>query len=142
MNEIQGRLAGAFTGYHGGAIFRLSNGQVWQQRRYKYKYKYKYRPQVRIYKEQGRRMMEFDCMDEPIEVVRANIVEEGTIVSDFTGFDGRSRFKFDSGRVWEQAEYKYSYHYAYRPEAIIVDGVDGVVLHVDGMDETVQVRPV
>ncbi len=88
MGEIHSRLAGAFTGYHSGAIFRLTNGQVWQQRRYKYKYKYKYRPGVRIYSEQGKRLMEFDCMDEPIEVVRATVLEEGTITSDFNGFDG------------------------------------------------------
>ena len=142
MNEIDGRLAGAFTGYHSGAVFRLTNGQVWQQRRYKYKYKYKYRPRVRIYAEQGRRWMEFDCMDEPIEVVRASVVEEGAIISEFNGFDGSSRFHFESGRIWEQAEYKYSYHYAYRPHAIVVDWVDGIMLHVDGMNESVRVRRV
>jgi hypothetical protein len=141
MNEIHSQLVGAFKGYHGGAIFRLTNGQVWQQRRYKYKYKYKYRPKVRIYEDQGRRMMKVDCMDEPIEVVRASVVDEGAIVSDFNGFDRSSRFQFESGRVWEQAEYKYSYHYAYRPQAIIVDGVDGVVLQVEGMNEHVRVRP-
>jgi hypothetical protein len=140
MNEIQSRIAGAFTGYHSGAVFRLINGQVWQQRRYKYKYKYKYRPRVRIYSQQGKRWMEFDCMNEPIEVVKATILEEGAIISDFNGFDGNSRFQFESGHVWEQAEYKYSYHYAYRPRAIIVDGIDGVVLHVEGMNDCVRVK--
>lgn len=139
MNEVESRLVGAFSGYHGGAVFRLTNGQAWQQRHYRYRYKYKYRPCVRIYQEQGRRMMEFDCMDEPIEVVRVNILEDGVIVSDFNGFDGNSRFQFDSGRVWEQAEYKYSYHYAYRPHATVIDGIDGVVLQVEGMSESVRV---
>ena len=46
MNEVRGQLVGAFTGYHDGAAFRLTNGQTWQQRRYKCKYKYKYRPHV------------------------------------------------------------------------------------------------
>lgn len=80
-------------------------------------------------------------MDEPIEVVRVNIIEEGTIVSNFNGFDGSSRFEFQSGRVWQQAEYRYSYHYAYRPQALVVDGVNGTVLHVEGMSEQVGVRP-
>jgi hypothetical protein len=142
MNEIHGQLAGAFTGYHGGATFRLTNGHIWQQRRYKYKYKYKYRPHLRLYKEHGRFMMAFDCMDEPIEVVRANVLEDGAIVSDFDGFDGSSRFEFENGRVWEQAEYKYSYHYAYRPHAIVVDGVCGLVLQVEGMNDAVRVRRV
>jgi hypothetical protein len=81
-------------------------------------------------------------MDEPINVARVNVLEEGTIVSDFNGFSGDSRFQFQSGRIWEQAEYKYSYHYAYRPEAIIIDGVDGVILQVEGMSERVRVRRV
>lgn len=140
MNEIRSQLAGAFTGYHSGAIFRLANGQIWQQRRYKYKYKYKYRPHVRLYKERGHFMMGFDCMDQPIEVVRVNILEDGVIVSDFEGFDGDTRFEFESGRVWEQAEYKYSYHYAYRPHAIVVDGINGVELQVEGMNDAVRVR--
>jgi hypothetical protein len=86
------RVVAAFTGYHSGAVFRLTNGQVWQQRRYKYKYNYKYRPRVRIYAEEGKRLMEIDCMDEPIEVVRATVLDEGAIFSDFNGFDGSSRF--------------------------------------------------
>lgn len=142
MSEIRGQLEGAFHGFDDGAIFRLTNGQAWQQRRYKYKYKYKYRPKVRIYQEQSRWFMEFDCMNEPIEVVHVDILEEGAIVSDFNGFDGSSRFEFQSGRVWEQAEYKYSYHYAYRPHAIVVEGVDGIVLQVEGMSDQVRVRRV
>lgn len=141
MAEIRTQLLGAFSGYNDGAIFRLTNGQVWQQRRYKYKYKYKYRPHVRLYQDGGRWFMKFDCMDDKIEVVRANILEDGVIVSDFSGFDGSSRFEFENGHVWEQAEYKYNYHYAYRPHAIIVDGVNGVELQVEGMSEKVRVRP-
>lgn len=79
-------------------------------------------------------------MSEPIEVARASVLEQGTIVSDFNGFDGSSRFEFQNGHVWQQAEYKYSYHYAYRPNAMVVSGVTGVILYVEGMSETVQVR--
>jgi hypothetical protein len=104
MSEVRSQLVGAFTGYNDGAIFRLTNGQAWQQCRYKYIYKVKYQPKVRIYQDQNRWLAEFDCMDELIEVVRVNVVEEGTIVSDFNGFHGNSRFEFESGRVWKQAE--------------------------------------
>lgn len=140
MRGFEGKLAGAFTGFNDGAIFKLTNGQVWQQRRYRYKYKYKYRPGVKLYQQGSAWFMLFDCMDEPIEVVRATILEEGTIVSDFNGFDGGARFEFASGRVWEQVEHKYSYHYAYRPSAMVVQGVNGVVLHVEGMADQVAVR--
>ncbi len=107
---------------------------------YRYKYKYAYRPEVRIYQDGGEYMMEVSCMDEPIAVVRADIAVEGAIVSDFTGFNQGMKFEFQNGQVWEQAEYKYSYHYAYRPQARVVDGTNGHELHVDGMSETVRVR--
>jgi hypothetical protein len=71
---------------------------------------------------------------------RSDIVCEGVIISDFTGFDGDSEFEFDNGQVWKQAEYKYAYHYAYRPEAVVIDGRAGLILKVEGMDETVAVR--
>ena len=140
LSKIHSRLRGAFRGYRSEAVFQLSNGQVWQQRRYKYKYKYKYQPTVNIRLEHGRWQAEFDCMDEPIEVVRIQIFEEGTIISEFNGFDRNSRFEFQSGRVWEQAEYKHAYHHAHRPEALVISGISGVMLHVTGMSEHVRVR--
>jgi hypothetical protein len=71
---------------------------------------------------------------------RSDIVCEGVIISDFTGFDGNSEFEFNNGQVWKQAEYKYAYHYAYRPEAVVIDRRDGFTLKVEGMDETAGVR--
>jgi hypothetical protein len=144
MNEvIVSQIDGQFTGFHGDAIFKLANGQVWQQRRYRYRYKYAYRPSVKIYRgESGRWMMDVDVMSDSIEVVRVNIIENGAIASEFHGFDGHSIFKFDNGRIWEQSEYKYSYHYAYRPNALVVEGINGTELHVDGMSETIKVRQI
>lgn len=140
--EIHSRIDGEFNGYHDSAIFKLANGQVWQQRRYRYRYRYAYRPEVRIYKEGGRYMMEVAVMDELIEVVQASLIVDGPIVSDFSGFNQDMKFEFQNGQIWEQAEYKYNYHYAYRPDAVIVDGINGHELHVDGMDESVRVRRV
>ncbi len=139
MSDIRSQIAGEFTGYNDGAVFKLTNGQVWQQRKYNYKYKYKYRPKVRIFKDSGRVFMEFDCMEEPVEVAQVSMIEDGTITSDFNGFDGNSTFQFDSGQVCEvRVEYKYSYHYAYGPYRV-VDGINGPTLYVDGMSETVRV---
>ncbi len=85
-------------------------------------------------------MLEVPGMSQPIPVVRVNLVEDGTIVSNFTGFFQDARFEFQNGRIWLPAEYKYCYHYAYRPPAIIVDGVNGLELAVEGMSETLRVR--
>ncbi len=143
IQPINSRIEGDFNGYNDGAIFKLENGQVWQQKRYKYKYKYTYRPHVKIFQnDNGAYFMQLDCMDEPIEVVRVSLVTEGTIVSDFNGFNHNMVFEFQNGQKWEQTESKYKYHYAYRPHAIVVDGINGKVLHVTGMDENVRVQKI
>jgi hypothetical protein len=137
---LNSKIEGEFNGYNDGAVFRLANGQVCQQKRYKYKYKYKYRLSVQIAHNGTEYMMHVDCMSEPIAVVRVSIAEEGTIVSNFAGFSQDARFQFQNGRIWVPAEYKYSYHYAHRPEAVVVDGIDGYELSVEGMSETLRVR--
>jgi hypothetical protein len=46
---VESRIAGAFEGWSGDSTYRLENGQVWQQSKYKYQYKYAYRPEVVVY---------------------------------------------------------------------------------------------
>lgn len=94
--EIRSRIEGEFNGYDGGAVFKLDNGQAWQQRHYKYIYRYAYRPEVRIYREGSRYMMEVAGMAEPVEVIQVSIVLERQIVSDFSGFNQDMRFEFGS----------------------------------------------
>ena len=139
--EIQSQIEGEFNGYHDGAVFKLTDGTVWQQRYYKYIYRYAYRPRARVYKDAGKWILEVNVSGcPPIEVVQLQIVQEGAIISDFKGVSQNARFEFQNGNIWEQAEYKYSYHYAHRPHAVIIDGINGVELSVDGMSETVRVR--
>ncbi|MFA6005657.1 MAG: hypothetical protein WC775_04200 [Patescibacteria group bacterium] len=141
--QIISQIDGEFAGYNDGVIFKLANGQVWQQSKYKYKYHYAYCPRVRIYAGSlGSYLMEVEGVDEPVEVTQVSIVVEGSIVSDFRGFKQGAIFKFNNGQVWEQSEAKHSYYYAYRPQATIVDGIDGFQLQVEGMDEPVCVRKV
>lgn len=72
---------------------------------------------------------------------RGHCVEDGVITSGFRGFKNRDTlFKFQSGRIYQQAEYRYCYRYAYRPRAVVVDGPDGLQLHVEGMSQPVRVR--
>jgi hypothetical protein len=130
------RIEGAFSGFHDRAVFRLTNGQAWQQSRYKYRYKYAYRPEVEF---RGSNRMYIPCMDDEIEVRRVSVLCEGPIVSDFNGFSGDSEFTFQNGQVWQQDRYLYAYHYAYRPSAIVVDGIDGKTLYVEGMSQSAHV---
>jgi hypothetical protein len=50
---IQSKIDGEFRGWDGETIYKLLNGQVWQQSHYKYEYKYAYRPDALIYNPGG-----------------------------------------------------------------------------------------
>lgn len=67
---IESHIEGEFHGWEGDTIFKLDNGQVWQQANYAYKYTYKYHPSVTIYKSDGRYEMQVDGMDDKISVKR------------------------------------------------------------------------
>lgn len=142
MNQqIVSQIEDEFFGYNDSAIFRLTNGQVWQQSRYKYLYHYSYRPHVRITVGPfGTFIMEVDGVNESVEVAQVQLVLGGKIVSDFTGHQYGAMFEFHNGQVWQQIENKYRYHYAYSPTGYIVDGLNGLQLFVDGLDDAVRVR--
>jgi hypothetical protein len=105
---IESYIRGAFHGYRRGAIFKLANGQTWQQNDNLYQYQYAYQPEAHVYAEGGRQMILVAGMDGPVEVTGARIIAEGQIVSDFKGFDQDMQFEFSNGQIWEQAEYKYN----------------------------------
>jgi len=48
-NVIESRIDGEFKGWEGESVYKLVNGQEWQQSSYKYQYKYSYMPQVIVY---------------------------------------------------------------------------------------------
>ncbi len=64
------RLEAEFDGYDENKIFTFANGEKWQQSKYKYKYKYKFRPKVKLWKNGSKYFLEFDCMDDMIQVRR------------------------------------------------------------------------
>lgn len=54
---IESKIDGEFRGWNGEMVYKLLNGQVWQQCRYKYEYKYAYRPDALIYNPGGGHIM-------------------------------------------------------------------------------------
>jgi uncharacterized protein YodC (DUF2158 family) len=50
---IESYIDGTFTGWTGDTIFKLRNGQIWQQTSYAYTYHYAYSPAVLIYSTSG-----------------------------------------------------------------------------------------
>lgn len=69
---IESQIEGTFEGWSGDTIFKLTNGQIWQQASYAYTYHYAYRPEVIIYAGKGGCRLKVDGVSESIFVRRLN----------------------------------------------------------------------
>lgn len=69
-NAIESCIDGDFNGWEGETIFKLCNGQIWQQSEYAYTYEYAYRPDVVIYKTSSGYRMKVQDVEETIGVTR------------------------------------------------------------------------
>jgi hypothetical protein len=67
---IESQIDGDFEGWDGETIFKLTNGQIWQQTGYDYTYSYAYMPEVTIYKTSGGWKMKVEDVEETIYVRR------------------------------------------------------------------------
>jgi hypothetical protein len=67
---IESQIDGEFSGWEGETIFKLTNGQIWQQAAYAYTYTYKYRPKVLIFRTSGGYEMQVEGMNRRIRVAR------------------------------------------------------------------------
>jgi hypothetical protein len=69
---IESRIDGEFKGWEGESIYKLRNGQIWQQAEYKYRYRYRYAPSVLIFRKGGSYYMQVDGDEEVVRVRRLN----------------------------------------------------------------------
>ena len=67
---VESQIDGEFTGWEGETIFKLTNGQIWQQSSYAYTYSYSYRPKVLIFRAGGGYQMKVDGVDGRISVMQ------------------------------------------------------------------------
>ncbi len=67
---IETTIDGDFEGWEGETIFKLSNGQIWQQSEYSYTYSYAYMPEVTIYAAGGGCKLKVEDENEAILVKR------------------------------------------------------------------------
>lgn len=67
---IESNINGETEGWSGETIFKLDNGQIWQQAEYSYNYFYAYRPEVTIYHTSGGCRMKVEDESEEILVKR------------------------------------------------------------------------
>lgn len=68
ISTIESNISGEFTGWQGDTIFKLDNGQIWQQESYDYHYHYAYHPRVIIFQDSGRYKMNVEGVDKTIFV--------------------------------------------------------------------------
>jgi len=69
-NVVDSYIDGDFEGWSGETVFRLTNGQIWQQASYAYTYHYAFRPKVLIYPSGGGYIMRVDGVRQTIQVRR------------------------------------------------------------------------
>jgi len=69
----------------------------------------------------------------------ANVIET-QIDGDFEGWDGETVFRLANGQIWQQAEYAYMYHYAYRPEVMIFPSSGGCKMKIEGVSDSILVK--
>lgn len=67
---IESWIDGTFEGWKGDTIFKLMNGQIWQQDSFSYWYHYAYMPSVIIYKSGSQYKMQVDGVSQTITVKR------------------------------------------------------------------------
>jgi hypothetical protein len=67
---VESEIDGDFEGWEGETIFKLANGQIWQQSKYAYTYHYAYSPDIIIINIDGVWKMKVEDVDEMIEVKR------------------------------------------------------------------------
>ena len=65
---IESQIDGEFSGWNGETIFKLRNGQIWQQSSYAYTYHYAYAPKVVIYQSSAGYKMHVDGVSTEISV--------------------------------------------------------------------------
>lgn len=67
---IETQIDGDFDGWDGNTIFKLVNGQIWEQAEYDYEYEYDFMPGVLIYRASDGCRMKVEGMDDTIPVHR------------------------------------------------------------------------
>ena len=65
---------------------------------------------------------------------------EGRLKGTFNGFkDTKTIFEFSNGQKWKQKSYHYLYHYAYMPQAKVVEEKGYYMLIVEGVNDSIEV---
>lgn len=67
---VETQIEGEFEGWDGETVFKLANGQIWQQSSFAYTYHYAYRPKVLVYKSGTTYKMKVEGVADTVQVKR------------------------------------------------------------------------
>lgn len=143
MGYFAGQSASSSTQFRGwkkGAILELQNGSWWEQTSLDLTLVLLLRPRIVLVPESAQHRAYVDGADGSALVKKLGVVYESNIAGEFEGWDSGAVFELDGGQIWRQTSYQYSYHYAYRPRAIIFDNGGGYRMIVEGMQEAIDVE--
>lgn len=137
----ESKVDGAFLGWRGDTIVKLTNGSYWQQYQPYIETYVSVRPNVILHGTGPILKMQVEGTRQPVTVVQLEVYES-RIKNEFEGWDGETIIKLIDGQIWQQAEYLYSYYYAYRPEVILYKSPkeSQIKMLVEGMEEPVAVK--
>ncbi len=75
-----------------------------------------------------------------LDLSELTLIKTSQIEDDFEGFDNEMTFQLTDGTFYYQKNYKYSYHYAYRPTVRIYKNSFTQIMVVEGMNDYVEVE--
>jgi len=124
-------------------IFKLSDGSLWKVM-YEYEYLYEYYPDVVICPSKNILIIDGKSLNVmPLSTgpsYGSSNYFESQIEGESEGWSGDTIYLLTNGQVWQQTEYYYTYHYAYRPDVIIYkDSMSGYKMQIEGIDKAVGV---
>ncbi len=70
----------------------------------------------------------------------AGPVIETRTMGAFNGWEGETIVRLANGQIWQQTEFYYQYHYAFRPEVLIYKSGGSFKMKVDSVSKAVRVR--
>lgn len=156
---IRSFIVSDFDGIKMGNIYRLANGQIWEQSEPYIWIHIAVIPPVTIWSSHGMYKMKVDGIDRAVGVrlvygpdlapavsstdseALLPAVIESQIVSDFDGFEMGNIYKLANGQIWEQTDPRFRARIRVNPGVTIWKDGSQYSMHVDGLDPAITVRP-
>lgn len=132
QQSMSSQIDGYFNGWNGESVYKLINGQYWQQSSLSLQLYLLLNPKVLIYSSNGSYKMHVDgTSGQDADVVQISVMES-RIDGEFKGWEGETIYPLTNGQIWQQNRYHYHYHYAYNPIVWIYRSGGGYKMHVVG----------